>query len=47
MISELDVGASSALLALEWNYCKPKLIKNIFKVCNGRHPVLEQIIYEK
>ena len=47
-ISDLDVSSSNASLALEWNYCKPTLTqKNIFKVSNARHPVLEQIIYEK
>ncbi|MCT8975470.1 DNA mismatch repair protein MutS [Clostridium sp. CX1] len=44
-IAELDCLSSLAVIALENNYCKPKITNNE-EVCieEGRHPVVEKII---
>ena len=47
-IAELDVLLSFAITAIENNYTCP-IINNTgdFKVINGRHPVLEQVLDRK
>ena len=41
-ISELDVGAGIADLAVENNYCRPVLDNSLdFEIVEGRHPVVE------
>ena len=41
-LAELDIGAGLAELALENNYCRPKLDNSlIFNIEDGRHPVVE------
>lgn len=44
-IAELDVGAALADLAVEKNYCRPKIDNSLaFEVEDGRHPVVEAAI---
>lgn len=41
-LAELDVAASMAELALENNYCRPKVDNSlVFEIQEGRHPVVE------
>lgn len=41
-LAELDVAAGLADLALEYNYCRPKLDNSLnFEIEDGRHPIVE------
>jgi len=41
-VAELDIGAALADLALEYNYCRPKLDDSLcFEIEEGRHPMVE------
>lgn len=41
-LAELDIGAALADLALEYNYCRPKLDNSLlFEIEDGRHPMVE------
>ena len=45
-ISLLDVSISFSETADIWDYCRPEITKeNIFSVVSGRHPVVEQSLY--
>ncbi len=44
-IAELDVLAGWAVLAREWNYCRPALDESdTLEIIEGRHPVVEQML---
>ena len=44
-LAELDVLTGWALLAREWNYCRPTLdTDEVLEIIDGRHPVVEQMI---
>ncbi len=44
-LAELDVLTGWALLAREWNYCRPTLdADEVLEIIDGRHPVVEQMI---
>jgi DNA mismatch repair protein MutS len=44
-LAELDVLAGWALLAREWNYCRPELNESdTLEITEGRHPVVEQML---
>ncbi|MSU65354.1 MAG: DNA mismatch repair protein MutS [Opitutus sp.] len=44
-LAELDVFAGWALLAREWNYCRPTLDESDrLEISEGRHPVVEQVL---
>ena len=44
-LAELDVLAGWALLAREWDYCRPTLDEgNVLEIAEGRHPVVEQML---
>ena len=44
-LAELDVLAGWALLAREWDYCRPTLDESdILEITEGRHPVVEQML---
>ncbi|HUR60460.1 MAG TPA: DNA mismatch repair protein MutS, partial [Opitutaceae bacterium] len=44
-LAELDVLAGWALLAREWNYCRPTLdSSDVLEITEGRHPVVEQML---
>ncbi len=44
-LAELDVLAGWALLAREWNYCRPILDEeDVLEIIEGRHPVVEQML---
>jgi len=44
-LAELDVLAGWAVLAREWNYCRPVLDEgDILEITEGRHPVVEQML---
>jgi DNA mismatch repair protein MutS len=44
-LAELDVLAGWALLAREWDYCRPTLDESdILEIVDGRHPVVEQML---
>lgn len=44
-LAELDVLAGWALLAREWDYCRPALDEgNVLEIVDGRHPVVEQML---
>jgi DNA mismatch repair protein MutS len=45
LLAELDVLAGWALLAREWDYCRPTLDdSDAFEIADGRHPVVEQML---
>ena len=45
-ISLLDVSISFSEIADIWDYCRPEITKeNIFSVVSGRHPVVEQSLF--
>ena len=45
ILAELDVLAGWALLAREWDYCRPELDDaNRIEITDGRHPVVEQML---
>jgi DNA mismatch repair protein MutS len=47
-LAELDVLAAWALLAREWDYCRPQLDEGEFlNITDGRHPVVEQMMKEE
>ncbi len=44
-LAELDVLAGWALLAREWDYCRPTLDESdTLEITDGRHPVVEQML---
>ncbi|HVS52100.1 MAG TPA: DNA mismatch repair protein MutS [Opitutaceae bacterium] len=44
-LAELDVLAGWALLAREWDYCRPTLDEgDTLEIVDGRHPVVEQML---
>ncbi|MEY2879190.1 MAG: hypothetical protein RLZZ15_1570 [Verrucomicrobiota bacterium] len=44
-LAELDVLASWAVLAREWDYCQPQLdASDTLAITEGRHPVVEQVL---
>lgn len=44
-LSVVDVAAGLALLAEEWNYCRPQVdASRQFNIQGGRHPVVEQAL---
>ncbi|MBS0633765.1 MAG: DNA mismatch repair protein MutS [Verrucomicrobia bacterium] len=44
-LAELDVLAGWALLAREWDYCRPTLdAEDVLEIVEGRHPVVEQML---
>jgi len=44
-LAELDVLAGWAVLAREWDYCRPELDESdVFEIAEGRHPVVEQML---
>ena len=44
-LAELDVLAGWAVLAREWNYCRPVLEEgDLLEITEGRHPVVEQML---
>jgi DNA mismatch repair protein MutS len=44
-LAELDVLAGWAVLAREWNYCRPEIDEgDILEITEGRHPVVEQML---
>jgi DNA mismatch repair protein MutS len=44
-LAELDVLAGWAVLAREWNYCRPMLDESeVLEIGEGRHPVVEQML---
>jgi DNA mismatch repair protein MutS len=44
-LAELDVAAGWALLAREWDYCRPALDEDeTLEIFEGRHPVVEQML---
>src|SRR5690606_22991121 len=44
-LAELDVLAGWAVLAREWDYCRPELDEDdTLSVTDGRHPVVEQMM---
>ena len=45
LLSKLDVSLGLAEIAIENNYCKPKLLKNQkIELFNSRHPVIEKLL---
>ncbi len=45
LLAEIDVLAGWALLAREWNYCRPALDQGpLLEITDGRHPVVEQML---
>ena len=45
ILAELDVLAGWAVLAREWDYCRPELDENgTLEIIDGRHPVVEQML---
>ena len=47
-ISEIDVSISHSILAVEYNYCRPALDNTTkLEIIGGRHPVVEQSIFEQ
>ncbi len=44
-VAELDVLAGWAVLAREWDYCRPELDESdALRITQGRHPVVEQMM---
>lgn len=44
-LSELDIGAALADLAIEFDYCRPQLDSSLtFDITEGRHPVVENAL---
>ncbi len=44
-MAELDLLAGWALLAREWDYCRPELDEgSVLEIVDGRHPVVEQML---
>ncbi len=44
-LAELDVIAGWAVLAREWDYCRPEVDESgVLEVVEGRHPVVEQML---
>ncbi len=47
-LAELDVLAGWAVLAREWNYCRPELDESSgLSIADGRHPVVEQMMKQE
>ncbi len=47
-LAELDVLAGWAVLAREWDYCRPQLEEGeILSITDGRHPVVEQMMKQE
>jgi DNA mismatch repair protein MutS len=45
IVAELDVLAGWAVLAREWDYCRPVIDENdALEIVEGRHPVVEQML---
>ncbi|MGC4072613.1 MAG: DNA mismatch repair protein MutS [Nibricoccus sp.] len=45
ILAELDVLAGWAVLAREWEYCRPTLDEgDLLEIVEGRHPVVEQML---
>ncbi len=45
ILAEVDCLSSLATIALQYNYCKPKITKaGLISIKDGRHPVIEKII---
>lgn len=45
VLAELDVLAGWALLAREWDYCRPVVDESdVLEIIEGRHPVVEQVL---
>jgi len=44
-LAELDVLSGWAVLAREWDYCRPELDESdVLEIAEGRHPVVEQML---
>jgi len=44
-LAELDVLAGWAVLAREWDYCRPEISDgDVLEIAEGRHPVVEQML---
>ncbi len=44
-LAEIDVLAGWAVLARDWNYCRPELDQGtLLEITDGRHPVVEQML---
>jgi DNA mismatch repair protein MutS len=44
-LAELDVLAGWAVLAREWDYCRPEISDgDVLEITEGRHPVVEQML---
>jgi len=44
-LAELDVLAGWAVLAREWDYCRPEIDEgDVLTIADGRHPVVEQMM---
>lgn len=44
-LAELDVLAGWAVLAREWDYCRPEISDgDVLEIVEGRHPVVEQML---
>jgi len=47
-LAELDVLAGWAVLAREWDYCRPELDhSDVLVITDGRHPVVEQMMKQE
>ncbi len=47
-LAELDVLAGWAVLAREWDYCRPELDEDgMLTITDGRHPVVEQMMKQE
>jgi DNA mismatch repair protein MutS len=47
-LAELDVLAGWAVLAREWDYCRPQIDESdAFEIADGRHPVVEQMLRQE
>ncbi len=47
-LAELDVLAGWAVLAREWDYCRPQLDDGeVLSITDGRHPVVEQMMKQE
>ena len=45
VLAEIDVFSGWAEIAKQWNYCRPKIVKEcVLDIKAGRHPVIEQIL---
>jgi DNA mismatch repair protein MutS len=47
-LAELDVLGGWAVLAREWDYCRPELDEgDVLEITEGRHPVVEQMLKDR